>query len=177
MYEAGVETGLLSSQKNTNRWKRITEQKESYSLIHTQDNVRSTHQDNLYTSADITSGMDLPPAIACENNGLWFANKIIRELLVYYRRSPGHTQKSIYLNYRIRVQANIHLVQDLPVENLQKGSTNERLAQLANRSVRNLTRAFKKATRITTKEYVKLLRPEKLNMLAQNTGLKEGGQG
>lgn len=184
-YEAGInicsvctgafilaETGLLNSKNCTTHWKRIKELQETYPLINAKENVLFTHEENLYTSAGITSGIDLSLSIIEEHYGPLFANKISRELLVYYRRGANHTQQNIYLNYRNHIQANIHLVQDWLIENLDKKYTIESLSQMANMSERNLTRVFKKATAITINEYVKQLRLEKLKTIERNTELK-----
>lgn len=168
-----AETGLLNSKNCTTHWKRIKELQETYPLINVKENVLFTHEENLYTSAGITSGIDLSLSIIEEHYGPLFANKISRELLVYYRRGANHTQQNIYLNYRNHIQANVHIVQDWLIENLDKKYTIESLAQMANMSERNLTRIFKKATGITINEYVIQLRLEKLKTIEHNTDLKD----
>jgi transcriptional regulator GlxA family with amidase domain len=167
-----AETGLLNLKPCTTHWKRIGELKESYPLLQIKNDVLYTHEDNLYTSAGITSGIDLSLAIVEEHYGPLFAHKISRELLVYYRRSGNHTQQNVYLNYRNHMQTGIHSVQDWLIANIENKFTIAQLASIANMSERNLTRAFKKATGLTINQYKKQLRLEKLKTLLHNTEMK-----
>jgi transcriptional regulator GlxA family with amidase domain len=167
-----AETGLLNSKSCTTHWKRIQELKKSYPLLLTKTDVLYTHEGNFYTSAGITSGIDLSLAILEEHHGSLFAHKVSRELLVYYRRSGNHTQQNVYLNYRNHMEIGIHSVQDWLIENLEAKFTITQLSAIANMGARNLTRVFKKATGLTINQYTKQLRLEKLKTLLHNTELK-----
>ncbi|HMC86835.1 MAG TPA: DJ-1/PfpI family protein [Chitinophagaceae bacterium] len=167
-----AETGLLDAKTCTTHWKRIKELQDTFPKILTKDNILFTHENNLYTSAGITSGIDLSLAIVEEQYGPLFANKVSRELLVYYRRGANHNQESVYLNYRNHIQTSIHLVQDWLIEHLELKFTITQLADISNMSERNLTRVFKKTTGITINEYVRQLRLEKIKTIERNTELK-----
>ncbi len=167
-----AETGLLNFKSCTTHWKRINELKASFPDLQTRGDVLYTHEDKIYTSAGITSGIDLSLAIIEEHYGALFAHKISRELLVYYRRSGTHTQQNVYLNYRNHINMGIHTVQDWLIENLENKSTIAQLSSIANMSERNLTRTFKKATGLTINQYTKQLRLEKLKTLVHNTEMK-----
>src|SRR5262249_28954822 len=106
-----AEAGLLNGAVCTTHWKRIAELKKTYPAVVTLQNILYTHEGNIYTSAGITSGIDLSLAIIEEHYGPLFAHKISRELLVYYRRSSHHSQRSIYLDYRNHINVGIHTVQ------------------------------------------------------------------
>ncbi|HLK29289.1 MAG TPA: DJ-1/PfpI family protein [Puia sp.] len=167
-----AQAGLLNSKTCTTHWKRIEELKKTYPALQIKKDVLYVHEDNIYTSAGITSGIDLSLAIVEEHYGPLFANKISRELLVYYRRGPDHTQQSVYLSYRNHIHTGIHHVQDWLIENLEKKSTIAKLSSIANMGERNLTRVFKKATGLTINQYTKALRLEKLKTLLSSTDLK-----
>lgn len=167
-----AESGLLNFKTCTTHWKRIEELKTTYPELQTKNDVLYTIEKNLYTSAGITSGIDLSLAIVEEHYGALFAHKVSRELLVYYRRSGNHTQQNVYLNYRNHMQIGIHTVQDWLIENLERKFTIAQLSAIANMSERNLTRVFKKATGLTINEYTKQIRLEKLKTLMYNTELK-----
>jgi len=166
-----AEAGLLNGATCTTHWKRITELKKTYPSVLAINNILYTHEGNIYTSAGITSGIDLALAIVEEHYGPLFAHKISRELLVYYRRSSNHNQESIYLDYRNHINVGIHTVQDWLIENLHRKTTIDHLAVIANMSARNLTRTFKKITGITINSYMKRLRLEKVKTLSNNPGL------
>ncbi|MEO8404398.1 MAG: DJ-1/PfpI family protein [Chitinophagaceae bacterium] len=167
-----AEAGLLKNKPATTHWKRVKELKLAYPEIQIKKDTLFTHDDGIYTSAGITSGIDLSLAIVEEHYGPLFAHKVSRELVVYYRRSGNHTQDSIYLNYRNHIQQEIHSVQDWLVENLDKKFTIAQLAEMVRMSPRNLTRAFKKAAGLTINGYVKKLRLEEIKILSHNTEMK-----
>jgi transcriptional regulator GlxA family with amidase domain len=167
-----AQTGLLNAKTCTTHWKRIEELKKTYPALLIKKDVLYTNEDNIYTSAGITSGIDLSLYIVEEHYGALFAHKISRELLVYYRRGPDHTQQSVYLSYRNHILTGIHHVQDWLIENLEKKSTIAELSSIANMGERNLTRVFKKATGLTINQYTRALRLEKLKTLLNSTDLK-----
>ncbi len=163
-----AETGLLDNIRCTTHWKRLDELRKSYPAVLAEPNILYTHTDYIYTSAGITSGIDLSLSIVDEHYGPLFAHKVARELLVYHRRSQNHTQQSIYLDYRNHLHLGVHRVQDWLIENLHKKTTIEELAEIVHMSTRNLTRAFKNVTGITINEYMKRLRLEKAATLSNN---------
>lgn len=166
-----AEAGLLNGATCTTHWKRINELKKTYPSVLPIHNILYTHEGNIYTSAGITSGIDLALAIVEEHYGPLFAHKISRELLVYYRRGSNDSQGSIYLDYRNHINVGIHAVQDWLIENLHTKTTIDQLAAIANMSARNLTRCFKKLTGITINNYMRRLRLEKAKTLSNNPGL------
>jgi transcriptional regulator GlxA family with amidase domain len=166
-----AQTGLLNSKTCTTHWKRIEELKKTFPALQIKNDVLYTHENNIYTSAGITSGIDLSLTIVEEHYGALFAHKISRELLVYYRRGPDHTQQSVYLNYRNHIHTGIHNVQDWLIENLDKKSSIAQLSSIANMGPRNLTRVFKKATGLTINQYTRELRLEKLRTLLNDSDL------
>ncbi len=163
-----AEAGLLDNIRCTTHWKRLEELRKSYPAVLAEPNILYTHADYIYTSAGITSGIDLSLAIIEEHYGPLFTHKVARELLVYQRRSQNHSQQSIYLDYRNHLHLGVHQVQDWLIENLHKKTTIEDLAEMVNMSTRNLTRTFKNATGITINEYMKRLRLEKAATLGNN---------
>ncbi|HLI92549.1 MAG TPA: DJ-1/PfpI family protein, partial [Puia sp.] len=163
-----AEAGLLDNTRCTTHWKRLEELQLTYPNVITEQNILYTNTDNKYTSAGITSGIDLSLAIIEEHYGPLVTHRVARELVVYHRRSQNHSQKSVYLDYRNHINPGVHAAQDWLIENLQQKTTVEKLAKQVNMSSRNLTRAFKQATGITINEYMKKLRLEKAATLANN---------
>jgi transcriptional regulator GlxA family with amidase domain len=163
-----AEAGLLDNKRCTTHWRRLEELQKLYPAVKAEPNILYTHTEYIYTSAGITSGIDLSLAIVDEHYGPLFTNKVARELLVYHRRSENHSQQSIYLDYRNHLHLGVHQLQDWLIENLHKKLTIEELAEIVNMSTRNLTRAFKNATGITINEYMKRLRLEKAETLSNN---------
>jgi transcriptional regulator GlxA family with amidase domain len=163
-----AESGLLDNKRCTTHWRRLEELQKSYPSVMAESKILYTHTDYIYTSAGITSGIDLSLAIIDEHYGPLFTHKVARELLVYHRRSENHSQQSIYLDYRNHLHPGVHQVQDWLLENLHTKTTITELAGKVNMSARNLTRAFRNSTGTTINEYMKQLRLEKAATLSNN---------
>jgi transcriptional regulator GlxA family with amidase domain len=160
--------GLLDNRKCTTHWKHTTRLREKFTKANVVDNILFAEQDGVYTSAGVTSGIDLAMHIIGKLTNDNMTYKIARELVVYIRRQGSDSQDSIFLNYRNHVHSNIHKLQDWLQTNINKKSTLEDLAQIANMSSRNLTRTFKKETGISINKFVTLIRKDKIKELLKN---------
>lgn len=166
-----AQTGLLDGRKCTTHWKRVDELQTTYPRVVTQHDRLFVQDGGIYTSAGITAGIDLALAILEERQGPLFAAKIARELVVYLRRGPYHSQKSVYLDYRNHMNVAVHHLQDWLIANLKTKATLDDLAQMAGMSTRNLTRTFRKETGISIHDYTTLLRLERARTLRHNPGM------
>ncbi|GAB3769121.1 helix-turn-helix domain-containing protein [Spirosoma horti] len=163
-----AQAGLLDGRKCTTHWKRIEELQATYPRLLVQHDRLFIKDAGIYTSAGITAGIDLALAIVEEHQGPLFATKIARELVVYFRRGEGHSQKSVYLDYRNHMNVAIHRMQDWLIANLETNASLEELADIVGMSTRNLTRTFRKETGTTINAYTTLLRLELAHTLLHN---------
>ena len=160
--------GLLNDTECTTHWRRIEELQLKFPKAKVITDILFKKSNNIYTSAGISSGIDLALFILEELKGPFFTHKVARGLVVYYRRNDDHTQKSIYLDYRNHVNPKIHEVQDYMINNLSADNNIEELAELVAMSPRNLSRVFKEKTGATIIEYLTLLRIEFAKTLVNN---------
>lgn len=166
-----AQAGLLNGRKCTTHWKRLEELQSTYPRLAVQQDRLFIKDAGIYTSAGITAGIDLALAIVEEHQGPLFATKIARELVVYFRRGEGHSQKSVYLDYRNHMNVAIHRMQDWLIANLEANASLEDLAEIVGMSTRNLTRTFRKETGTTINAYTTLLRLELANTLLYDPGI------
>jgi transcriptional regulator GlxA family with amidase domain len=166
-----AQTGLLNGRKCTTHWKRVDEMQTTYPQIVTQHDRLFVNDGGIYSSAGITAGIDMALAILEEQQGPLFASKIARELVVYLRRGPHHSQKSVYLDYRNHMNVAVHQVQDWLIANLKTRFTLDALAEIAGMSTRNMTRTFRKETGISIHDYTTLLRLELARTLQHNPNM------
>ncbi len=162
------EAGLLDKRECTTHWRAAQMLQQQYPQSKVLNDVLYVKSGNIYTSAGISSGIDLALFLVEEWKDAFFAHKVARALVIYHRRNPGDPQHSIYLEYRNHVNAGIHQVQDYLVENMQTSLTIEQLAAMVAMSGRNLSRVFKEHTGITINQYLTLLRIEKAKTLRRN---------
>ena len=160
--------GLLNDTECTTHWRRIDQLKAMFPKAKVLTDILFKKSNNIYTSAGISSGIDLALFILEELKGAFFTHKVARGLVVYYRRNDNHTQKSIYLDYRNHIHPKIHEVQDYMINNLSADNSVEELADLVAMSPRNLSRVFKEKTGTTIIEYLTMLRIEFAKTLVNN---------
>ena len=161
-------SGLLDGIPSTTHFSKTKHLQKQYPALKVNENVLFTQYKGIYTSAGITSGIDMFLHIVEELKGDYFAHLIARELVVYNRRTASHNQQSELLSFRNHIHAGIHNVQDWLHNNLHKKTNLFDLAETANMSARNFTRIFKKETGITVNEYITLLRKNKIKELIKN---------
>jgi len=164
-----AESGVLNHRQCTSHWKYLREFEDRYPLIELLSKRLFVFDENLYTSAGVSSGLDLSLFILEKLFGTKFATDIAKEVVIYFRRGELDPQLSIYLEYRNHMEGRVHQVQDYLISNIQEDFTLSIVAQEVHMSSRNLTRLFKKVTGITIGAYVEKLRIEKaVQLLAEN---------
>jgi transcriptional regulator GlxA family with amidase domain len=164
-------TGLLDGRKCTTHWRLTDRLRQMFPKINVIDNILFTEEDRIFTSAGVTSGIDLALHIIAKIKDDQVSYKIARELVVYNRRSSHDAQHSIHLKYRNHIHSGVHKIQDWLQEKIDKKMVLDDLAELACMSTRNMTRVFKKETGITINDYIFLLRKEKIRELLKNPNL------
>ena len=179
-------SGLLDGRCCTTHWKYTERLRLKYPLIKVQPNRLFTQDDRIYTSAGVSSGIDLALHLIQQTWGARFAVQIAKEVVIYFRRGPDDPQLNIFTQYRNHLDHRIHLVQDCLAQALDKKLSHEELAEKVNMSPRNLTRLFKHTTGITIGAYLKQLRKERADQLisegqtvqatASDCGLKSTNQ-
>ena len=151
--------GLLDGHRATTHWRYAAELQRRYPSIKVDADRIFTREDDLWTSAGITAGIDLALAMIEEDCGIEISKAIARDLVVYHRRSGGQSQFSTMLDLeprpgRIRdalAYAHAHLGEPLSVE---------QLADVARISPRQFARQFTAETGETPARAVERLRCE-----------------
>jgi len=163
--------GLLAGSSCTTHWSMIPLLRKEFPQLDVREDVLFTEEGDLYTSAGISSGIDLALYLLERDQGPLLAHKAARELVVYLRRGDRHSQESVYLNYRNHLHRGIHEVQDWLTGHLDRRTTIDQLATMVNMSSRNLTRTFKMQTGISINRYITLLRLELAASLRFSPGI------
>lgn len=164
-----AEAGLLDNHYCTTHWDYTKRLQKQYPKTKVLENRLYVQSGNIYTSAGVSTGIDLALYLLEKRHGAAFAFKIARELVVYIRRDGSDAQDSIYLQHRQHINNRIQDLQDWIIQHLDKKLTLEELAQHIHTSPRNLTRLFKATTGITIGKYIEKLRVEKaLQLLREN---------
>lgn len=160
--------GLLDGHRATTHWRYAMELKQRYPLVKVDADRIFIREDDIWTSAGITAGIDLALAMIEEDCGIEISKAIARDLVVYHRRSGGQSQFSTLLELeprpgRIRdalAYARTHLSERLSVE---------QLADVASISPRQFARQFAAETGETPARAVERLRCEAALPRIENT--------
>lgn len=161
--------GLLDGRRATTHWRCAPELQRRYPAIKVESDRIFIREDDVWTSAGITAGIDLALAMIEEDCGAETSKAIARDLVVYHRRSGGQSQFSTMLDLeptpgRIRnalAHARLHLRDQLSVE---------RLAEVANISPRQFARQFTAETGETPARAIERLRCEAALPRIEETG-------
>ena len=151
--------GLLDGRRATTHWMYAPELQQRYPKVKVDGDRIFTRDDRLWTSAGITAGIDLALSLMEEDFGKTLARTVARQLVVYHRRAGGQMQFSSLL--RLDPDSDrVRRVMSFMRENLEHTLSLERLADIANLSVRQLGRSFFKSTGTTPAKLVERLRVE-----------------
>ncbi|MEP0985392.1 DJ-1/PfpI family protein [Ekhidna sp.] len=160
--------GVLENVECTTHWKYTDDFKKRFPETTLHEDRLFVKDGNIYSSAGISSGIDLALFIIEELYGPFFATKIAKEIVIFLRRTEDDPQLSVFLQYRNHIENRIHKIQDHLAQHLDIKQKIEDLADLVFMSPRNLTRLFKKTTGITIGEYHDKLRIERAIQLLAN---------
>lgn len=163
-----AEAGLLDGKKCTSHWKCIDYMQTHYPHVQVLTDQLYVNDNRVYTSAGMTSGIDMALALLEELHGPVLPAKVAREMVVFLRRNHSDSQQTIYLDYQTHFNPVIHRVQDYIISHPDKNASLEELAALGNMSVRNLTRLFKKTTGHTLVEFKNSVKVELARTLLHN---------
>jgi transcriptional regulator GlxA family with amidase domain len=160
-----AESGLLNGLSCTTHWKYTDRFTTRYPAVNLLANRLFVQEGLYFTSAGVTSGIDLALHLVQQFWGPYFAAQIAKEVVVYFRRGADDPQFSVFIQYRNHMDHRIHTIQDRLAQALDQKIRVEELAGEVSMSPRNLTRLFKKTTQITIGDYLEKLRVERAEQL------------
>jgi transcriptional regulator GlxA family with amidase domain len=152
--------GLLDGRRATTHWnwcqtliKRAPRTRVDADPIFVRD-------ENVYTSAGVTAGMDLALALVEEDYGSQLALQVARNLVLYLRRPGGQSQFSAALSLQATDRKPLRELEAWVLDNLQEPLTVPLLAERVAMSPRNFARVFTKEMKATPAKFVERLRVE-----------------
>ena len=170
-----AEAGLLNGKRATSHWRFATELARRYPLVKVESEPVWVKDENIYTSAGISAGIDLALAWVEEDCGAAIAQEVARELVLFLRRSGGQKQLSVTLSAQASEMKAIQELQLWIVENLRRKLSAQVLADRVAMSVRNFERVFTRELGKTPSQYILEARVEAARQRLERTdgGLKQ----
>jgi len=152
--------GLLDGRECTTHFKVTERLERHYPEARVLRNRLFVKDGSVITSAGVASGIDMALSLVEDDLGPRTAAQVAREIVVYLRREGSSEQGSVYLKYRTHMNAGVHRVQDYLIGHPERSPSIDDLARIAFMSRRNLTRAFRRATGVTLKQFANELKLE-----------------
>lgn len=154
-----AESGILAGRAAATHWREAAELARRYPSISVDADSLFVRDGNIWTSAGISSGIDLALAMIQHDYGFSVARSVAQILVVAVNRPGGQSQHSALLELvradnrfnEILIWARSHLSEPLDVE---------RLAERAALSVRQFTRAFTASIGMAPAKAIEQLRLE-----------------
>jgi transcriptional regulator GlxA family with amidase domain len=152
--------GLLDGRKITTHWNWCELLAKKCPRADVDPNPIFIRDENVYTSAGVTAGMDLALALVEEDHGSRLALQVARNLVLYLRRPGGQSQFSAALSMQLTDRKPLRELESWVLENVNKPLNVPVLAQRVAMSPRNFARVFAKEMKTTPAKFVERLRVE-----------------
>jgi transcriptional regulator GlxA family with amidase domain len=153
-----AEAGLLDDRQCTSHHDHTAWLEQHHPKARVLHNRIFVRDGNIYTSAGVTSGVDLALMLIAEHAGPVTAARVARDLVVYIRRTAGDPQLSVWMTHRNHLHPVVHRAQDAIVAEPGGDWTLASIAAAACVSVRTLSRLFREETGVTPLDYLEEIR-------------------
>src|ERR1700736_1625343 len=152
--------GLLDGRRATTHWNWCHILIKRCPRADVDPNPIFIRDENVYTSAGVTAGMDLALALVEEDHGSRLALQGARNLVLYLRRPGGQSQFSAALALQLTDRKPLRELESWVLDNLSKPLNVPMLAERVAMSARNFARVFTKEMKTTPAKFVERLRVE-----------------
>jgi transcriptional regulator GlxA family with amidase domain len=161
--------GLLEGKTVTTHWSSTEELARRHPELNVDPTPIFVRDGNVWTSAGVTSGMDLSLALVEEDLGRDVAVEIARWLVLFLQRPGGQAQFSSHLTTQLAERRPLRELQSWIADNLDADLRVETLADRAAMSPRNFARFFRREVGMTPAAFVEQLRVERARQLLEES--------
>ena len=153
-----AKSGYLVDKRCTTHQDLIERLQKIESTAQVQSNRLFVQDGNIWSSAGISSGIDMMLAMLQIDSDAQFTEQVARDMVVYMRRTGMDSTLSPWMAGRNHLHRRIHQVQDHIANNPQQPLSLDQLAQHCHMSSRHLSRTFKEATGQSVQQYILAIR-------------------
>ncbi len=161
--------GLLDGYRVTTHWHYTERLIKGFPKATVETDQIYVQDRNLITSGGVTAGIDLALAVVAEDHGKKVAQDVAKVLLVVMKRQGGQAQFSPLMAAVAPHETPITRLQNHLLENLEEAFSIERMASLANMSVRHFTRVFAREVNMTPMEFLQNARIDRARSLLETS--------
>nr|WP_242660173.1 GlxA family transcriptional regulator [Mycobacterium mantenii] len=153
-----AQAGVLRGRRATTHWHDTRLLARAFPDVTVEPDAIFVRDGDIFTSAGISSGIDLALALVEMDYGTGLVRDVARWLVVYLKRAGGQSQFSVLLETDPPPQSPLRPVTDAIAADPGADYSVKKLAALASLSTRQLTRLFQSELGMTPARYVELVR-------------------
>ena len=150
--------GLLAGRRATTHWRYCNVLARENPDVSIEPDAIFVRDENVWTSAGVTAGMDLALAMVEDDYGRDLALATARMMVIFLKRPGGQSQFSAQLASQLAEREPLRDLQAWIVEHPDEDLRVEVLARRAAMSPRNFARAFTRETGMTPARFVEQVR-------------------
>jgi len=155
-----AQAGLLAGRRATTHWRHTGRLARAFPDVGVEPDAIFVRDGDLFTSAGVTSGIDLALALVELDYGPALVREVARSLVVYLKRAGGQSQFSVLVEADPLPESALRAVTDAITTDPGADHSVKKLASRASLSTRQLTRLFQSELGMTPARYVELVRIE-----------------
>jgi transcriptional regulator GlxA family with amidase domain len=163
--------GLLDGHRCTTHWNYLERLREQFPKAIVEPGELYVKDQGVLTTGGVTAGIDLAIAIVAEDHGKTLAVHVAKVLLVAANRQGGQAPYKPLLATIARDGSPIGNVKAYIADHIQEAFSVQRMAEIANMSIRTFNRVFQRETGATPIQYLQDARIEHARRLLENTDL------
>ncbi|MEE6134842.1 GlxA family transcriptional regulator [Mycobacterium sp. 050128] len=153
-----AQAGLLSGRRATTHWHEARRLARAFGDVTVEPDAIFVRDGDVYTSAGVSSGIDLALALVEMDYGTELVREVARWLVVYLKRAGGQSQFSVLVEADPPAGSPLRTVTDAISADPARDHSVPKLAAKASLSTRQLTRLFQSELGMTPARYVELVR-------------------
>jgi transcriptional regulator GlxA family with amidase domain len=155
-----AEAGLLNNRRATTHWAASDHFQKRYPDVELDPDPIFIKDGKYYSSAGVTSILDLMLALVEEDFGSELALRVAQSMVMFLRRPASQSQFSVHLSSSVVDDVKIRKALAHVADNPEKDLSVEALASMVQMSPRNFTRIFAREVGLTPGKFVEQSRLE-----------------
>ena len=163
-----AEAGLLDGRRATTHWYHAREMQKRFPNVKMEEDRIFIVDGPVWTSAGATAGFDLALALVEKDLGVEVAQSVAKKLVMQHRRAGGQSQHSELLALSPKSDR-IQNALSFAEKNLGSPLSVDKLAEVANLSPRQFSRAFQSETGQSPAKAVEKLRVEAARLMIERS--------
>ncbi|PUV25256.1 GlxA family transcriptional regulator [Sphingobacterium athyrii] len=166
-----AKAGLLEGKQVTTHWKYAAILQRTYPDLDVNVNPFFIHDQGIYTSGGVSSGIDLALALLEEDCGKPLASEVAKHLVLHLKRPGGQSQFGDAITDYDLLTPFTKAIRDLLKDKLGQAISIDYMAESLNMSVRNFSRVFLKESGMTPGKFLEKMRLDQAKNMVEYTDM------